>query len=304
MIQSVWATNQIGEKLELYLRSSKEDVGLLVFNLEGLGSPKSTINDSGGPAYPGTRVSSVTVDARQLILTLAVNPGIVDEEEVRDIVYRYFPINQKITFGVKTDRADYCIDAYVEQNEFNEFATVENCVISMYCPFPYFMNVVPVVASMDSDSGISLFSFPFSNPATETEILFGEYSGTGGIRVTYNSLVETGVDLSLYFTGSPGDIVFINDNGDQEMNLYLEYSEYIYGGPIAAGDQILINTRLGQKSATLIRSGGATFNILGAVGVFDDWLTIKPGTNNIIFTADNASVVNVGLQFNALREGI
>ena len=121
-IEQVWIQNPSGEYLELNLATSGEDEGLVVFSMEGLGSPAATVNGQGGPNFDGIRVSSVQVDARHIVLTLAVSETGYPEEEARKKIYNYFPIKQNILVGIKTDLKDVYTTAIVETLEMNAFA--------------------------------------------------------------------------------------------------------------------------------------------------------------------------------------
>ena len=162
MIQSVWAINPDGERLDLNLASSSEEEGIVVFNMTGLGPPVATINGTGGPNFDGLRVASVRADARYLVITLAVSKQGVQEEQARRTIYKYFPVKQEITFGITTDTKNLSISAFVESNEFNQFAQVENAVISLTCPAPYFSEVHEL--SVLLRRGGAIFEFPVWNP--------------------------------------------------------------------------------------------------------------------------------------------
>ena len=87
MIKTITIKNPNRNILELNLRSSAQEVGLLIFNIEGLGPPKATVNGQGGPNFDGIRASSVRTDARHLLMTLAVVEGGDLEEDAKQRIY-------------------------------------------------------------------------------------------------------------------------------------------------------------------------------------------------------------------------
>ncbi len=300
MIKTVTATNPNGNTLELKLRSSDREVGLLIFNIEGLGPSKATVSGTGGPNFDGVRPGSVRADARHLLMTLAVSEGGELEEDAKQRIYTYFPIKQEIILGIKTDRKDVYIPAIVEQNEFNQFASVENAVISLFCPNPYFLDKLLRSIIIDDASGVPLFEFPFSNESLVTPTIeFGYVTDLPTAEISYSGEVETGVDIALNFLGAATDIVITNNNGSQQMTIDTTDLE-----PLASGDQIFINTRVGEKSIYFVRSTVWT-NIINAVGIDDDWIDLRPGSNRIIIdAATGIDNVETELQFRALSEGV
>ena len=304
MINTVWVINQNGRHLELNLRGSDNDVGLLIYNLTGLGSPKATVNGVGGPGFDGIRVNSVRTDSRHMVLTLAV-PGVGTAEEVaKDLIYEFFPVKQQITIGFKTDSKEVYTKAYVENNEFNQFAKVENAVISLLSPNPYFIDVAEQELIIDYYSAIPMFEFPFFDDfATTPSLIFGERISSTGV-IAYTGGVETGIDINLYFSGYVSDITIANSNGQQAMTLDLNGAENFFNGAVENGDYVVINTRVGEKSAHFIRNG-VWFDIINGIGIEDDWVELRPGTNTIVISATQGeSLVEADIRYNQLREGI
>lgn len=305
MIQSFWVENQNGDRLELSMSNSGTEHGLVIFNVEGLGSPVATTNGAGGPNFDGMKVSSVVADARQIVITLAVS-GFGDREEAaRATVYKYFPVKQKIRLEVHTDRNELFVDAIVEQNEANLFATVENFVISLVCPQPYFKDVSEREYYLYDGAGFPLFEFPFSNESlTEDLLVFGEASLSPTAVILYESAVATGVDMQLNFLGLVEDVTIYNTNGNQVMRIDLSDAETYFGSPVKAGDRLVINTRTGEKSIFFVR-GGEYYNLLNGVYINSDWTEIRPGENNVVVKAvTGEDLITTDIRFRPLREAV
>jgi len=249
MIETLWITNPSGDTLELNLRSSEVDHGLLVFNMTGLGPPKATVSGEGGPGYDGIRASFVRTDARHMVLTLAVTARGDDEEIAKQLIYDFFPIKGTIGLGVTTGAKNVYTEAIVETNEFNQFAKVENAVIGLFCPDPYFLDIIPQEVNIRQDE--------------ET-------------NVVYTGDVSTGIYMKLIFGGACDDVYITNDNGGQAM-----YVDLALVGGAAMGDKVYIDTRVGQKSVIHETWLGTQTNLLSGMGMVDDWLQLHPGDNNI-----------------------
>ncbi len=304
MIKTVWIKNLSGNVLELNLRSSDREVGLLIFNITGLGPPKATVSGAGGPNFDGIRASSVRTDARHLLMTLVVQ-GVISEEEAKQKVYTFFPIKQEIVIGITTDMKDVYISAIVESNEFNQFASVENAVISLFCPDPYFLDVRSQRVLISPDRAIPLFEFPFENDSLTIDRLeFGYIAFLPTADIVYSGEVRTGVDLNLNMLGYVEDVVITNTNGSQQMTLDFTGAETYFGSAVQASDQVFINTRSGKKSIYFVRAG-VWYNMINGVGIDDDWIDLRPVTNTIIINATTGiDNVETEIEFRALNEGV
>lgn len=301
MIKTVRIRNPAGNILELDLRSSVDDHGLVIFNMSGLGPAKATVNGQGGPNFDGVRVSSTRVDARHITMTLAVSEHITSlEETAKDKIYTFFPIKQQIIFGIETDSKDVYTAGIIESNEFNQFAKVENAVISIYCPNPYFIDTEEIVVTISADGAIPLFEFPFSNESLSDPLMqFGYITDLPTGFIDYYGEVETGADIILEFLGAATDIVITNTNGAQQMTIDLSTV-----GPTQNYDQIFINTRVGEKSIYFVRNQVWT-NMINDVGIDDDWIQLRPGNNTVIINAaTGVDNINTEVRYRPLREGV
>lgn len=261
MIKVITVTNSKGWALALDLWASQAASGLTIFNIEGLGSPKAVINGQGGPNVPGTKFTSASIDPRHITMTIAnsrqLNPG----ETALDTLYTRLPIGEKITFKIETyDNIAYA-EGYVESFEVNHFAKVENAVIGIYFPFPYWLE--------------------------NTEQTYNIVNTGSGTNLSYTGHKSTGFTIIITFTGNVTDITFTNDNPVGGQSLFIDTSVIVdtYSlSAIQSGDVITINTRIGEKSITLRRSS-VDYNIMNCIGLFEDWIQLHYGANNIDWSA-------------------
>ena len=254
MIETLRITNPSGSTLQLDLRGSEETHGLLIFNLEGLGSPKATVTGISGPNVDGVRGTVVATDAKHAILTLAVTARGTDYNTAKNKVYEFFPVRKNITFRITTGSEDVSGEAIVESVEFNHFNKVDNAVISLYFPDPWLYDVSP-------DDIVQNF------PPHETQK-----------TIVYDGNVETGFLFQLDIeTNGLMAMTITNSRGSQEFNLAA-----IACSP---GDTLLIDSRLGQKSV-ILDDGSTQTNILHDMDLSSDWLLLYPGTNlfDVTFT--------------------
>lgn len=256
MIQNLYITNSSGDTLQLNLRSSLDDHGLLIFNLTGLGSPKATASGLEGPTYDGITGYFVRADARSMQLTLAIPTKSTIEEAARNLVYEYFIVKEEITFRVVTDSKDVYILAIVESVEMNHFSKVVNAVISLYSPDPYFLDFFP----------IQVYS----------------HSGVASKVVSYEGSIGTGCLIMVnYGRQSYAPFEFSNDRGDQVLS--------IATGPVlGTGDWLVMDSRFNQKSVYIKRYDQTTVSLMEYLDVASDWIKLYPGDNNISISYDSA----------------
>jgi hypothetical protein len=260
MIQSIKITNSIGDVLDLDLRSSLDDHGLLVFNLTGLGSPKATVSGVSGPTYDGITGEFVRADARHLLLTLAIPARSTAEETAKQKVYDYFPVKEEISFRVITDAKDVYTTAIVESVEMNQFSKVENAVISLYCADPYFLDT------------LEKYKYGELNAVSKTIAYEGEVPTETYITVVCGDPWSWGGDYE-----SMGTCTIENDRKTQSMVI-----EFI---AFAEGDRYYIDSRVGQKR--VIHEDGATHvqtDVTHLVVPTSDWIKLYPGDNVLSVT--------------------
>lgn len=281
MIKKIYVTPPLGSPLELDMRTSGADEGLIIFNLEGLGPPKATVSGTGGPNFDGVRASFVKVDARHMILTIAVSAKGDAEEVSKQKIYTYFPIKQEITFRVETDAKDVYITAIVESVEMNSFAKVENAVISLYCPDPYFLDMIEETDPIDKD----------------------------GTLVQNLAEVPTGMDIIIDIIGTfSSDITLGNTNQWQELTIDITPISQAVGLPMVPNDQIVINTRSGEKSVWFWDDSTSTWhNIFNAMGINDDWIQLFLASNYFTWSCATPSYeddMTLEIKYRLLYEGV
>lgn len=287
MILSIYITtpNPTPGTLTLDMRDSGVDEGLIIFNMEGLGPPKSTVSGVGGPNLHGVKTSSIKVDARHIVLTLAVIQQIpANEETSKQKIYDFFPISKEITFRVETDTKDVQIQGIVESVEMNQFAKVENAVISLYCPDPYWAETSESSVEV-TDGGPDL-------------VTWGEVAGGCDIVATFDANVSSLITLTRQHAYAATETITISPS----------LAESISGVTIAVNDRIEVNTRRGQKSVRLWDNSLAQWhNVFTAVAIDDHWIELLPGGNTMgwsMGTPSEESDVTIDINYTPLYEGV
>lgn len=282
MIRSITVTNYLGDSLTLDL-FKPELSGFIVESITGLGPGTANINTSEIATNDGAIYNSGKVQSRNIVISLRFMWKDTIED-VRHLTYKYFPLKRKLTLLIETDNRNAEIEGYVESNDPTIFSQDEGTDISIICPYPFFYDAYENTET--SFSGIEpAFEFPFSNESlTENLIEFSAIRDVVDRVITYEGDQEIGITISIQAIGEAGDITIYNVDTQETMTISNTLIQSLTGSGIVAGDEIIICTVVGSKSATLIREG-QSINILNCIGRDSDWFTLVKGDNTFAYSA-------------------
>lgn len=306
MIKKVTSLISTGELLTLDIEGASDDAGLLIISMDGISSPNATINTLEGPNIPGSVYNSKRIQQRNIVLTIAVTTQGDKEEEDKQNLYKFFPVGEQIILGITTHSKDVWVACRVESNPISQFAKIENSAISLICPFAWFYGVDELLLQFSGT--MSEFSFPFSNESlTENLINFGEIVKYAVHNLSYPGDVESGVVVTMHARGLVQDIYLYNGTYNQTM--YIDTSISIPGildgfNGMVAGDDIIIDTRVGSKSIRLVRDG-LEYNMINSLGIFSPWLTVFPRLNELSFsTTEGQDLLDISMRIPVLYSGV
>lgn len=281
MIKSITVTNYLGDSIKLEL-GNPEESGFIVKSIDGLGPGKATINSSEISTTDGSFYNSSRISSRNIVISLLFLPK-ETIEDTRQRSYKYFPIKRKVTLLVETDNRIGEISGYVESNEPDIFSKEEGSDISIICPDPFFYSVSNTITSFGRVE--PLFEFPFSNESlTEPLIEFSEIRTHVDRDIIYVGDMEIGITMRIRANGPVSDITVYNIGTGESMHIDTSIVEKLSGGGFDDGDEIVICTVTGKKSATLIREGAST-NILNSISKESNWFKISKGLNKFAYKA-------------------
>ena len=257
--------NDRGELLNL---STSPDY--TVYRIDGLTPPRATISTSANATMDGSSINNARVEKRNVVIYATINGNV---ESKRINLYKYFPVKRMVKLYFTNGTRETVIEGIVELIECNPFSKKQVVQISIICPQPYFKNVDNFVTNFSDVN--NLFEFPFSIPAESIE--FSAITTNIRKSIINNGDVPTGASIELFATGTVVNPVLYNVL--KRTHLSLNFT-------MLPSDKIVINTNVGEKSVTLIRSGVST-NILGYMVHDSDWFTLESGDN--VFTYDAES---------------
>lgn len=304
MIKTVTVTNYLGDSIELDLRRPEQS-GFLIKSISGLGPSKANINTTEVSTNDGSLFNSARLNQRNIVFELIFVETTKREniEDVRQKSYKFFPMKKNVNLQFETDNRTVKTIGYVEANEPNIFSSQEGAQISIICPDPYFYsddNNITVFYGIESE-----FEFPFSNESlTIPLIVFGNIQNKTENVITYRGDSEIGITIQIHAIGEAGSITIYNAGTRERIGLDSIKLETLTGSGVVAGDDIIINTRKGDKGLTLIR-GGKTINILNCLEKGSDWFSLTKGDNIFAFTAESgATNLQFWIEHKVIYEGV
>ena len=259
--------NSFGDVLEL-----THNKNYVVTSVEGLAPPKAKINLSNVVGMNGSLFNSSKTDTRNLVLTVRPQEPV---EKNRLNLYKYAQIGGWCKIYYSSGSVEVQIEGYVEAIEGSLFKRPQTIQISVLCPQPYFEDLNEIIN--DVSSLLSTFEFPF---AIEPEgIEFSHINHDALSTVINRGDVESGVTIHITAQNEVVNPVIYDNHG----------GKFAIDVTLSDGDQIVINTKSGERSVKLVNAVGER-NIINKVQKNPTWFTLYPGEN--IFSYDAESGVD------------
>lgn len=304
MIKAITIVNALGESLRIDLKNPRSS-GFAVRSITGLGPPKATINTTEVITNDGSLYNSSRVNQRNIVVSFYYM-DVPTIEEVRQLSYKYFPINKEITFIVETDKRSAITTGYVESNEPDIFSDREGATISIICPDPYFYLYGNDGTNVTTFRGVvPLFEFPFSNESlTEELIEVGAIQELTEQNIYYTGDSDVGMDIIMEVNGEVGDITIYKLTTREQLKLVSEKLIAITGKGLSQGDKVIIKTSRGEKGVTLYREGNE-YNILNCLEKGAAWLRLTKGDNLLAYTTSKGGEhLNFWIENKVIYEGV
>lgn len=298
-------TLKVENKTGSVLTLTQNEGNYQIVNIDGLNPPNAVINSSEVAGMDGSIFNSSKLQERNIVLDLKINGEV---EVNRLFLYRYFRTKQWCRLYYTNGSRDVYIEGYVETIECNLFELGQTMQISIVCQDPYFKALDEITTDISKE--ISAFVFPFSfggegaivHPDEDTDeaIPFSTIEINRVTNIINDGEAESGLIIDLVATGTVVNPV-IYDANDGARFIKLTQTMNI-------GDEIIIDTRKGHKSATLV-SGGIKSNIIRKItpinGIFPTWFQLAVGDNEFTYSADSGSeFLGIVFRHSLLFEGV
>lgn len=252
MINQVEVRSALGQLLTLVLTDTAD--GLIVEEIDGLDPVKATLTSSTSATTPGARFQSSRREARNIILTLGLDPDFVNTSvrDLRNQLYQFFmPQSQVSLRFFMSDGVTVDISGRVESFDSALFVQEPKAVISIMCFEPDFVALEPTFV-----------------PGATVE-------NTDEVLITLPAAaVETGIRLTLNVDREVNEFTIYHRAGDNVVR------SLDFAAPLVADDILTISTVTGSKGANLTRDA-VTSSILYGVSPQSNWIQLQPGENHI-----------------------
>lgn len=283
MIRSVKVTNHNHESLTLDLYRPEQS-GISVRKIEGLGPAKATINANEVATIDGGIFTSARMQERNIVMTLGMMwDPLIEDSRLR--IYKFFPIKKPVTLEFWTDRRHAQCVGYIENNTPDIFSKDETAQISIICPDPYFYEMEQEEFAF---AGVHpMFEFPFMNDSLDQNLLeFGDIRDDNRAILDYKGDVDTGITITCHVMSGTAENLTIWNVGTRER-IKIDTTKIIKqtGITFSQGDDIIINTKIGEKSIRLLHDG-KYYNIISCINKDADWFQITNGFNTFTFVCD------------------
>ena len=265
--------NAAGDRINMTATANK----YMISKIDGLYPPAGTISTSSYAGMNGSYLNNAFVEKRNLVLSLEMRGYGSNIELNRHALYRVVKTAQYLKVYYRTVGIDVYTEGYVESCTVTNFGELVNGQISIICPDPYWYSTQPIYAY--SQSVFGAFHFPF--PESDEPFPLGVYSTDKTLSI-FNSGEEVGILITLEAASGedvPNPVTTAVALYDDDTSTYFQLRL-----DILPGDKIIINTKQGQKSVTLVRDG-VTTNIINCMASGSTWFTLRKGLNRYRLSA-------------------
>lgn len=299
MIKSFEITNHLGETITLEL-ANPYTTGLAIESVKGLEPAKADIKTTEIVTMDGSIFNNARTSKRNIVFKFIFldAPTI---EETRERCYRYFPVKEKITIKIVTDRKTLQTIGYVESNEVTIFSKGNSkssnkvefksgSQVSVICPSSYFSDAEPTTTELtcmdktfDFPSG-SLIDYSDDEKIkniTSDPIEFGSIKNKREMVINYSGEIDTGFLLNIHLLGPVGNLILYDLTTNETMTIYTDLICYYLGySQLQSGDDIYISTVKGNKYIYFSRNC-MSYNIMSCIDINSDWFQLRRGYNRL-----------------------
>lgn len=237
--------------------------------VDGLYPPEGTISTSNYAGMDGSYLNNAFIEKRNIVISFEMRG--LDIESRRHALYRVVKPSRYIKVYYKTAAIDVYAEGYVETCPVSNFKALTSGQISILCPDIYWYSNSPTYAYYGKVTGAFTFPFPKSDEAFPIGIYNTANLVTifnGGDEVGFMFIIETDSSKNAPDVSADTPTIY-----DEQTGRYFQIR-----GEILKGDRIVVTTKTGNKTITLIRNGIAE-NIINRLTSGSTWLTLRPGEN-------------------------
>lgn len=261
-----------------------------VQEIDGLNPPAATINTSQIALVDGGKYNSAKLKMRSINIAFAIE---YNAAQNRIGVYNVLKSKQWIRMYYQGDQRNVYIDGYIQSIDISYFAMKQVVTVAILCPSPFFLAAQQMINEMKNI--INMFHFPFASTESP-QIVFGYFSNDAGTTVENQGDVECGMIIELYARSAITNPKIFN---------YITQDFIGVNFSMQTSDLITLDTRQGQKTATLLRNGVET-NIFNYVMKGSTWLQLEASGSTFVYEVGSGTLGDLLVTFKHynLYEGV
>lgn len=275
--------NSLGERLDL--EPSDE---YAIDYIDGLTPAGASIAASDLAGADGASVSGSRIGARNVVMAILPRG---DVEASRIALYRHLRPRESVTLCFSNGMREVEIDGIVETCEGSLFDSPETVTVSVLCPQPYWRDAARMVDEIASS--LKHFEFPFAIAAEGIE--FSSIREVLQIEVENQGEAETGIYVVMRAHGEASNPVLYDATRRTYFGVAVE---------MHASDEVVLDTRRGRKSVSLVRDGAET-SLVNAIAPGSTWLQLPVGVSEFALDADSgADYISAEIHHDTLYQGV
>ncbi len=268
--------NEAGDQLNF-----SQNGAFTITDIQGLNPPSATINTSQLALIDGAKFNSAKMNMRNLNIAFAIE---YEAAKNRLEVFKVLKSKEHVKVFYKSQYRDVFISGYIQSIDITYFEMKQIVTCAILCPSPYFKEAQMVVNELRNI--INSFHFPFASTA-EPELVMGYISNDLGIVIDNEGDVETGMVIELYAMQPVSNPKIFNYITREYIGLEIDMQQ---------ADLITIDTRQGNKTVKLLRSGVRT-NIFNSVIQGSTWLQLSPNGDTFVYEVGTGSAGDLSVTF-------
>lgn len=261
-----------------------------VTEIQGLNPPTAIINTSAVALIDGEKFNSAKLNMRTINVAFAIE---YQAAQNRIEVFNVLKSKQYVKLTYNGLYRKVWIEGYIQSIDITYFAMKQIVTAAILCPSPYFKGAQEMVNELTNI--ISAFHFPFAS-TEEPEIVFSYFSTDVGITVENDGDAECGMIIELYARNAISNPKIFNYITQDFIGLNIDMQQ---------ADLITLNTKQGQKTATLLRNGVES-NVFNYVMQNSTWLQLAANGSTFVYEVGTGNVSDLAVTFRHynLYEGV
>lgn len=261
-----------------------------VAEIQGLNPPTATINTSAVALIDGEKFNSAKLNMRTINVAFAIE---YQAAKNRIEVFNVLKSKQSVKLYYNGQYRKVWIEGYIQSIDITYFSMKQIVTAAILCPSPYFKGAQEMVNELTNI--ISAFHFPFAS-TEEPELVFSYFSNDVGIFVENDGDTECGMVIELYARDAISNPKIYNYVTQDFIGLNFEMQQ---------ADLITLNTKQGQKTATLLRNGVES-NVFNYVMQNSTWLQLAANGSTFVYEVGEGNVSDLAVTFRHynLYEGV